>query len=112
MGTHRRHSWKSECLKADQDSRINPHGTRFDGLSCKSQGRKDADNKRKWENEQGGNPYQQQTKRRKVVPYPAHDVTAEKASPPSQKTFGPQLRLRRYELENKEHTLGSTPETL
>ncbi|GKB03372.1 reverse transcriptase domain-containing protein [Tanacetum coccineum] len=28
---------------------------------------KDANNKRKWEDEQGGNPYQQQTKRRKLV---------------------------------------------
>ncbi|GJR86530.1 hypothetical protein Tco_0210541 [Tanacetum coccineum] len=65
--THKRHSGKSECFKSDQDLGSNPHGTRFNGLSGKSQGRKDADNKRKWEDEQGGNPYQQQTKRREVV---------------------------------------------
>ncbi|GKE23284.1 hypothetical protein Tco_1434796 [Tanacetum coccineum] len=35
-----RHSGKGDCFKADQDSGSNPHGTRFDRSSCKSQGRK------------------------------------------------------------------------
>ncbi|GJS32852.1 reverse transcriptase domain-containing protein [Tanacetum coccineum] len=58
---------RGDFFKADQDSTSNPMAHNLMDQFVRAKVAKDANNKKKWEDEHGGNPYQQQNMRRDVV---------------------------------------------